>query len=70
MNISTKHSTYFKRYFCFAVNIVVFFFRDNENLNTHKEYYNDLPGKLPPELLDAATAMTKQNVTKYIYLRA
>lgn len=30
---------------------VSFSFRDNENFNTEKDYYNDLPGKLPPELL-------------------
>lgn len=30
---------------------VEFSFRDSENLNTEKDYYNDLPGKLPPELL-------------------
>lgn len=29
-----------------------FSFRDSANLNTEKDYYNDLPGKLPPELLD------------------
>lgn len=29
-----------------------FSFKDSENLNTEKDYYNDLPGKLPPELLD------------------
>lgn len=22
-----------------------------ENLNTEKDYYNDLPGKLPPEMM-------------------
>lgn len=31
---------------------VEFSFKDSENLNTEKDYYNDLPGKLPPELLD------------------
>lgn len=31
-----------------------FSFRDTENLNTEKDYYNDLPGKLPPEMLQNA----------------
>lgn len=31
---------------------VEFSFKDSENLNTEKDYYNDLPGKLPPEMLD------------------
>lgn len=30
---------------------VEFTFRETANLNTEKDYYNDLPGKLPPELL-------------------
>lgn len=30
---------------------VEFSFRDTKNLNMEKDYYNDLPGKLPPELL-------------------
>lgn len=30
---------------------VEFSFRDTVNLNSEKDYYNDLPGKLPPELL-------------------
>lgn len=30
---------------------VEFSFKDAENLDTEKDYYNDLPGKLPPELL-------------------
>lgn len=25
-------------------------FKDTENLNSEKDYYNDLPGKLPPEM--------------------
>lgn len=33
---------------------VSFSFRDTENFNTEKEYYNDLPGKLPPELLQTS----------------
>lgn len=33
-------------------NSVEFSFKDTENLNMEKDYYNDLPGKLPPELLD------------------
>lgn len=28
-----------------------FSFRDSDNLGTEKDYYNDLPGKLPPEML-------------------
>lgn len=38
---------------------VSFSFRDNENLNTEKDYYNDLPGKLPPELLQNNELPTK-----------
>lgn len=38
---------------------VSFSFRDNENFNTEKDYYNDLPGKLPPELLQNNELPTK-----------
>lgn len=39
---------------------VEFSFKDTENLNTEKDYYNDLPGKLPPELLDPVEEIPPQ----------
>lgn len=45
-----------------VVSSVILTFRDNDNLNIHKEYYNDLPGKLAPEILSAAAPTTKQTV--------
>lgn len=36
-------------------------FRDTENLNSEKDYYNDLPGKLPPELLDPVEDIPPQH---------
>lgn len=35
--------------------------REIENLNTEKDYYNDLPGKLPPELLDPVEDIPPQH---------
>ncbi|XP_055320275.1 SHC-transforming protein 1 [Sitodiplosis mosellana] len=35
--------------------------RDTENLNIEKDYYNDLPGKLPPELLDPVEDISSQH---------
>lgn len=31
-------------------------------MNTEKDYYNDLPGKLPPELLDPVEKITPQPI--------
>lgn len=40
--------------------------RDTVNLNTDKEYYNDLPGKLPPDMLHEEEMQNKpqRNVVK------
>lgn len=51
------HSVFFKSYF----NSVELSSRDTENLNTEKDYYNDLPGKLPPELLDPVEEISSQH---------
>lgn len=37
------------------------FHRDTDNLNTHKEYYNDLPGKLAPDMLSEHDTNAKKN---------
>lgn len=42
---------------------VEFSFKDSENLNTEKDYYNDLPGKLPPELLDPVEDIPPKKLT-------
>lgn len=39
-------------------------FRDTDNLTTEKDYYNDLPGKLPPELLDPVEEIPSQPLKK------
>lgn len=47
---------------------IIFFFlcRDTVNLNTDKEYYNDLPGKLPPDMLheEEMQKRSQRNVVK------
>lgn len=48
-------------FFFFFFNSVELSSRDTENLNTEKDYYNDLPGKLPPELLDPVEEISSQH---------
>lgn len=40
------------------------------NLNSDKEYYNDLPGKLPPDMLheDELQKRSQRNVVKVVRL--
>lgn len=38
--------------------------REIENFNTEKDYYNDLPGKLPPELLDPVEDIPPQRYSQ------
>lgn len=40
------------------------------NLNTDKEYYNDLPGKLPPDMLheEEMQKQSQRNVVKVNHL--
>lgn len=37
--------------------------RDLDNLNSDKDYYNDLPGKLPPELTESKKSVATSSAS-------